>query len=96
MLKQIEEDISINRYPQATFELRKWSKKGNEKPAAKKHKIKEEHKLDKTLGNFLIQVQYYQNATWQGTIHWMEGHQTKAFRSQFEMLKLIEEATETI
>lgn len=95
MLKQIEEDIITNRYPQSTFELRKWSKKSAEESGVKKQ-VKEELNLDKILGNFLIQVQYCQNATWQGTIHWMEGRQTKAFRSQFEMLKLMEEAIDII
>lgn len=92
MLKQIEEDIILKGYPQATFKLPKWSKKSAKKSGVKKQKAKGKYKFENISGNFLMQVQYCQNATWQGTIHWMEGRQTKTFRSQFEMLKLIEEA----
>ena len=31
-----------------------------------------------------------QNATWQGSITWVEGQQTQCFRSALEMLKLMD------
>lgn len=91
LLKQIEADIIQNEFPQNTFELRRWFKK---ETAAHTHKkaSAELPKQELPYCSFLIQIQYCQNATWQGSIHWMEGHQQKSFRSQFEMLKLMEEA----
>ncbi len=41
---------------------------------------------------FTIQIQFQQNATWQGTITWAEGGKTQKFRSELEMLKLMMEA----
>lgn len=41
---------------------------------------------------FTIQVQFTCNATWQGTISWMEGQKTQKFRSELEMIKLMMEA----
>ena len=41
---------------------------------------------------FVIKVLFRQNATWQGSIQWLEGKQTRQFRSEFEMLKLMDEA----
>ena len=48
----------------------------------------------KQKAKFIINVQYRQNATWQGTIQWVEENRTQNFRSTLEMLKLIDEALE--
>lgn len=94
LIKQMEEDIEKNHYPQNTFEIRRWIKKAG---APKKHRVEKSHDMqfERTICSFLVQVRYFQNATWQGTIHWMEGKQTKTFRSEYELLKLIEEAAES-
>ena len=39
---------------------------------------------------FVVQIVDSQNATWQGTVTWTEGKQTKPFRSALELLKLID------
>ena len=41
---------------------------------------------------FTIQVQFRQNATWQGTIAWMENKKIQQFRSALEMIKLMDNA----
>lgn len=41
---------------------------------------------------FIVQVQFRQNATWQGSIHWNEKNKTQYFRSTLEMIKLMDEA----
>lgn len=43
---------------------------------------------------FIIQIQFRQNSTWQGTITWSEEKKTKHFRSTLEMLKLMDDAME--
>ncbi|MEA4853912.1 MAG: hypothetical protein VB082_06525 [Christensenella sp.] len=43
---------------------------------------------------FIVQVQYRQNATWQGQVTWSERNMTKHFRSALELIKLIDSATE--
>lgn len=41
---------------------------------------------------FIIQVQFRQNASWQGTITWAEKKKTMRYRSTLEMLKLMDSA----
>ncbi len=41
---------------------------------------------------FVVQVQFRQNATWQGTIQWLEEKESRKFRSLLEMIKLMDEA----
>ena len=41
---------------------------------------------------FILKVLYRQNATWQGNIQWVEGNKTRNFRSDLEMLKLMDDA----
>lgn len=42
--------------------------------------------------NFLIRIRFRQNASWQGTIHWLDGKESKNFRSMLEIVTLIQEA----
>ena len=44
---------------------------------------------------FIIKVQYRQNASWQGTIKWVEGNVEKGFRSTLELIKLMDRAIGT-
>ncbi|MDO4540545.1 MAG: hypothetical protein Q4B48_05540 [Syntrophomonadaceae bacterium] len=41
---------------------------------------------------FIIHVQFRQNASWQGTIQWVNEKKTQRFRSALEMIKLIDGA----
>jgi len=45
-------------------------------------------------GTFVIQILNQQNATWQGTITWMDGKKTQPFRSLLELIKLIDSTLE--
>lgn len=45
---------------------------------------------------FVIQVQFRQNATWQGTLQWVERGETRRFRSTLEMLMLMDEALNNV
>lgn len=46
------------------------------------------------MGTFVVHVQYYENATWQGEVVWAEKNKTEKFRSALELLKLIDSALE--
>jgi hypothetical protein len=48
--------------------------------------------LDKSATTFVVQVQFQRNATWQGTIDWLDARKTQRFRSVLEMIKLMDEA----
>ena len=42
--------------------------------------------------NFVVHVQFRQNATWQGTVQWLDKNKIQQFRSALELLKLMDEA----
>ena len=45
---------------------------------------------------FLVHVMYHENGTWQGEITWNEGHRKQRFRSELELMDLIQSVlTET-
>lgn len=46
----------------------------------------------KNTGTFVIKILDRQNATWQGSISWVEEHREQYFRSALELLKLIDGA----
>jgi hypothetical protein len=60
--------------------------------------MKDETLLSKhgDLGTFIVRVQHRQNSSWQGRITWMEQDKTISFRSIWEMVKLIENAVDTV
>lgn len=41
---------------------------------------------------FVLKVKFQQNATWQGSITWVEENRSQNFRSELEMMKLMMEA----
>ena len=41
---------------------------------------------------FMVQVQFQQNATWQGTVCWAEERKAVRFRSALELIKLMDDA----
>ncbi|AFM00084.1 MULTISPECIES: hypothetical protein [Desulfitobacterium] len=54
--------------------------------------MSESTKKNDCKATFTIQIQFQQNATWQGSIAWAEGGKCQNFRSELEMLKLMMEA----
>ncbi len=41
---------------------------------------------------FVVQIQYRQNATWQGNVKWLETNEEMKFRSALELVKMIDQA----
>lgn len=39
---------------------------------------------------FVIHILHQQNATWQGTVTWLDGKRTRPFRSALELIRLID------
>jgi len=44
------------------------------------------------LASFSIRLLFRQNASWQGSIHWLEGNEEESFRSVLEMIFLMDSA----
>jgi len=91
-LNDLFDDID---FPQAAYQTRSFF----DKPIPKIiRKVEDtlENKPNLTIDNskttFIVNVQYRQNASWQGSITWVEQSRTQQFRSAFEMIQLMNEA----
>ena len=78
-------------FPQSTHKLRNFADDKVKKGSIIKMK-KEKIEIDKNDATFTIHVQFRQNASWQGSINWIEGNKTQRFRSELEMIKLMIDA----
>jgi len=85
--------------PQPATEIRTWKDKNNASLSSKSNKKidpkKSNQRIELDSGpTFFIRIYYRQNATWQGSIQWLEKNSTMFFRSYLEMMLLIQEAIE--
>lgn len=51
-----------------------------------------DRQLESGSNSFLIDIHYHDHSTWQGTLQWLETGQKIHFRSELEMLHLIQQA----
>lgn len=86
-------------FPQAGFEFRSFEDKGSKNARTEvglvsntRHDQNEAAAEQSSNATFVVRVQFRQNATWQGTVDWLDGKKTKHFRSTLELLKLMDEA----
>lgn len=96
MLRAMQDLFDSVDFPETVFEGRSFFGKKIRKNVVKVKEIMEDDLQDlmqNSKTTFVVNVQYRQNATWQGTITWAEQNRTKHFRSALEMLKLMEEAS---
>lgn len=56
--------------------------------------MREFEKINDGRATFTVQVQFQQNETWQGVIAWVEGMESRRFRSELELIRLMAEAVE--
>ena len=45
-------------------------------------------------GTFVVKIKYKENATWQGSVHWVNQNVELPFRSALELIKLMDSAME--
>ncbi len=45
--------------------------------------------------NFVVSITHRQNATWQGSVTWVEENKTQSFRSALELLRLLDSAVDS-
>ena len=104
LLMKLEDIFDAYGFPQPTHILRTFK---NPRKADLKKATKEEEYMPEDLrvsqkesvyngstgkATFIIKVLFRQNATWQGKIQWVEKNKTQNFRSDLEMLKLMDDA----
>jgi len=95
LLFAIDQLCDSMQFPQASFQSRSFEFKGAKTIVRKVENFMEsdiETALKQDQATFLVHIKFRQNATWQGSITWVEQEKTQNFRSALEMLKLMEEA----
>lgn len=82
-------------FPQAAFANRSFGarqRKTQERNAEACGEEDLEGIVEDEKATFIVSVMFRRNATFQGSITWVEKEKTQSFRSAFEMLKLMDEA----
>ncbi len=83
----MEEMLDDLNYPQQTMKTRSYKTGGRNTVRGG-----EEEPHGKTLATFRIKVLFRQNASWQGSITWVEKEQESSFRSVLELVHLMDSA----
>ena len=84
-------------YPQSYFQDRSFLDKAapEDKPPKAVERYQDEsiltHRRGK-LATFEMTVRYRRNATWQGSVRWIEGDESRDFRSAMELIMFIDQA----
>ena len=90
LLKWIDVIMKQPGFPESTVKYRSF-KDGEKKMDKMPMEFTTEHGEKAT---FVVSVMYCQNATWQGTVKWLEGGRTEKFRSLLELIKLMDSTIE--
>lgn len=98
LLTLMEDFMDEMRFPAASTDSRFFGKAKNYEELKGANKMAKEEIVVENKGNgkkatFIVQVQYRQNATWQGSIKWVEQDEEQMFRSALELIKIIDSAT---
>ncbi len=100
MVLQMNRLYDLWNYPQASLQMRTFAsdRQKRQKMDIRKYSIhKKVEEMQEERGKestFIVQVQYRQNATWQGQVVWAEENRKEHFRSALELIKLIDSAME--
>lgn len=92
MLLVLESLFDQLHFPQSSMSHRRFGKSLNTKTIKKAGERMERQEALAGKANFVVHVQFRQNATWQGTVQWLDKNKTQQFRSALELLKLMDEA----
>ncbi len=85
-LRQVESFLNESHFPQ-TFCEKRFFKAGTETSVTV---FSSDESRYGTVATFSVKVLFRQNASWQGSISWIEGKQEESFRSVFELLMLMD------
>jgi len=88
LLIEVNRTMDQKKFPQSFYELRTFhAPKSQEDPPC-------ETDLPErgAVATFSIRILFRQNATWQGAVTWIEGHQEVSFRSVLELIFLMDNA----
>lgn len=82
------QQLDREKFPQSFTELRTFQKPSNQaEPAAA---VANQNRGE--VATFSIRILFRQNASWQGSVTWLEGKQEEFFRSVLELMVLLDNA----
>lgn len=88
LLKKTKEELDKTQFPQSFDEIRKFHDPIQQIPD-------EDNMYDARPGDratFAVRILFRQNASWQGSVRWVEGSQEESFRSVLELIMLMDNA----
>lgn len=88
LLLQVNDSLDREKYPQSYMELRRFHNPLTDETlsdAAVTHQAG-------AVATFAIRILFRQNASWQGSVVWVDGKQEECFRSVLELIVLIDNA----
>ena len=88
LLLKINRNLDRENFPQSFSELRKFHMPSKESlvPSAQPDKKRGD------TATFSVRILFRQNASWQGSVTWLEGNQEEYFRSVLELVALMDDA----
>ena len=86
-LLEMEKALDAMDFPKAFAATRTFA----QTPEGEPHPAQPEHRAGKEA-TFAIRILFRQNASWQGSVIWMEGQQEQSFRSVLELVLLMDNA----
>lgn len=88
LLIEINNVLDQENFPQAFTQLRKFQKPSKQANTARIST----NQNSGAVATFSIRILFRQNASWQGSVTWLEGNQEAFFRSVLELIVLMDNA----
>ena len=91
LLVQMEDMLDSMRFPQSFTAARAFGsfvEPGKVRPSGKENQ-------EGKLATFSVRILFRQNASWQGSVAWLEGKQEESFRSVLELILLMDSALQS-
>lgn len=88
LLLKINENLDRENFPQSFSELRKFQMPSRDFLS---HSSRMSQKRGESA-TFSLRILFRQNASWQGSVTWIEGNQEEYFRSVLELISLLDDA----
>ena len=79
-------------YPQKSMEWRTFNKDADRQVISRR--VPDENKNHKPLATFQVNIVFRQNASWQGSVRWLENGLETEFRSALELIFIIDNVLE--
>lgn len=88
LLMEVNKNLDQENFPQAFAELRKFQKPSKQTDSL----LASTNQSSGAVATFSIRILFRQNASWQGSVTWLEGKQEVFFRSVLELMVLMDNA----